>query len=484
MVVTTEARANPFRVGGVFMVTIFLLITYSRAFEVVLDNSYHLPLITGAVAVFLAIFAGQLRDTLTHPLTQLFGVFTLWFIACIPFAYWRRGSIAVFTERWAKSLMVFFAIAALVVSMRQLRKLYLYLMVAVTLAAMLTIRYGVVLEGRLAMVRGELANSNQLAMVALMGMPLALVLVMDRTWNKLIRLAAAGSLVLLASTILRTGSRTGFLSLIVLATVLFLTLPPIGKFVAGTATVVVLGGITLALPSQVTARLASVFSDEPQAETVEDLKSRNSSRESAETRMQVLKEGVTYTLEHPIFGLGPGNFVERRNDDYHKRYGHQGYLASHNSYVQVSSEMGIPGLVLFLAILGVMYRVSARIRKKFKTAKSGADLQLKHLAFGMGLMILMLAVFCFFNHIAYDLYIPTMAGLLVAMDRVSRNHEQATQRAQAAPASLPVPVAGPQIPWRTPQPTVQSYTPGISPLAFTPSVASKGPRAPHPRLRG
>src|ERR1051326_5978658 len=130
MVVTTEARANPFRVGGVFMVTIFLLITYSRAFEVVLDNSYHLPQITAAVAVFLAIFAGQLRDTLTHPLTQLFGVFTLWFIACIPFAYWRRGSIAVFTDRWAKSLMVFFAISALVVSMRQLRKLSLYLMVA------------------------------------------------------------------------------------------------------------------------------------------------------------------------------------------------------------------------------------------------------------------------------------------------------------------------------------------------------------------
>src|SRR5206468_9895768 len=72
-------------------------------------------------------------------------------------------------------------------------------------------------------------------------------------------------------------------------------------------------------------------------------------------RIQVWRRGIGYMLQHPIFGVGPGNFgaaegtlspfAERQRFGIDVRWS-----APHNSYVQAGAELGIPGLVLFVGM--------------------------------------------------------------------------------------------------------------------------------------
>ena len=56
-------------------------------------------------------------------------------------------------------------------------------------------------------------------------------------------------------------------------------------------------------------------------------------------------------MEHPIFGVGPGIFTVGEADLAKSEGQAAQWHVSHNSYTQVSSEMGIPGLLLYLAAL-------------------------------------------------------------------------------------------------------------------------------------
>ena len=62
---------------------------------------------------------------------------------------------------------------------------------------------------------------------------------------------------------------------------------------------------------------------------------------SAEQRQHLFWRSLEVTLEHPLFGVGPGNFPIISDS----------WLVTHNSYTQMSSEGGIPALVLYVMVL-------------------------------------------------------------------------------------------------------------------------------------
>src|SRR6185437_3589419 len=67
---------------------------------------------------------------------------------------------------------------------------------------------------------------------------------------------------------------------------------------------------------------------------------------SMDARRDLLMESIRVTLQHPIFGVGPGNF-QAYTKSWH---------VTHNTYTELSSETGIPGLALFLTILYFTFR--------------------------------------------------------------------------------------------------------------------------------
>lgn len=74
--------------------------------------------------------------------------------------------------------------------------------------------------------------------------------------------------------------------------------------------------------------------------------------------------------EHPILGVGNGNYVSLY-DEYVKKYPQYKYpdyhrFSSHNSYLKVQSELGIFGIALFISTLIASVRIVITVYKKSK----------------------------------------------------------------------------------------------------------------------
>lgn len=67
---------------------------------------------------------------------------------------------------------------------------------------------------------------------------------------------------------------------------------------------------------------------------------------SAQGRVDSWYEGMQMFKEHPLFGVGAGNYT-----DYHP-------LTAHNSFVLALAELGIVGFALWLAIVGYSFRMT------------------------------------------------------------------------------------------------------------------------------
>jgi O-antigen ligase len=62
---------------------------------------------------------------------------------------------------------------------------------------------------------------------------------------------------------------------------------------------------------------------------------------SAQQRQQLFWRSIEVTMEHPLFGVGPGNFSQISG----------AWHATHNSFTQMSSEGGIPAFTFYVLIL-------------------------------------------------------------------------------------------------------------------------------------
>jgi O-antigen ligase len=86
-------------------------------------------------------------------------------------------------------------------------------------------------------------------------------------------------------------------------------------------------------------------------------------------RLEIWERGLTYMLDHPLFGVGANNFstaegtlspfAERQQFGIGVRWN-----APHNSFVQVGAELGFPGLILFVALIGSAFSTLSRAGRR------------------------------------------------------------------------------------------------------------------------
>lgn len=109
-------------------------------------------------------------------------------------------------------------------------------------------------------------------------------------------------------------------------------------------------------------------------------------------RIKLWKTALMMIKEHPILGVGNGNYVTRYNEYIFKykdlRYYSYRNFPAHNSYLKVQSELGIIGIASFL---GILITALFRIRKFYITTEDKF-----HKPFFMGVMASMVA-FLFMN---------------------------------------------------------------------------------------
>lgn len=83
--------------------------------------------------------------------------------------------------------------------------------------------------------------------------------------------------------------------------------------------------------------------------------------QAEEKRLVVWAAGLRMIGSHPFFGIGLGNF--KSVVDQYEEPDKDVTTVGHNTYIEMAAEMGLPGLLVFLGILGFSYRNLGRMRR-------------------------------------------------------------------------------------------------------------------------
>jgi O-antigen ligase len=195
----------------------------------------------------------------------------------------------------------------------------------------------------------------------------------------------------------------------------------------GALVVIALFALLLLAPPTFWARMGTVLGETNSLNGVSA-----SAAESTADREQLLKDSITYTLEHPILGVGIGNFAIVRGV---RSGGDPGaWLGTHNLFTQISSENGIPALLLYLALVVVLLKNLARIA--FSPARDPETAELRLCARASVVSIVVFIYAGSFAHLAYDYYFYYLAGIGVGLQAAARNLEHHSGEGDDAPAFL------------------------------------------------
>jgi O-antigen ligase len=399
----------------------------------------HVPMMLLLLLIILTALRGELRMTFRSKITLYFTAFTAWVIACFPLSEWRAASLGPLTEQ-----LQAFAIFVIVVQTirtaadwRRLAGTYAYAIVAASLLAFYINRS--VENGRLALAYGSLADPNEYALTLVLGLPFC--------WYKANTAAGVRKTFWLLCTVpifvtfARTGSRSGLFALAALLFVTFILGQGGRKMLIAIGTVVLVTAAAFFLPDYLKARYFTIFSPAEVAQL--DTRGQahlQSDISSSEGRKALLIQSIRMTVEHPLFGVGPGVFSFASWDE-RKASGAPAGLAqvTHNTYTQISSETGIPGFILFVIALFLSVKVTLAIYR------AAANPELAKKARYLFESFVGLSVGIFFLSVGYSHTLAVMFAFAVSLRNITEAAAVPSEadKVPGVPARSQAPVAAP-----------------------------------------
>ena len=428
-IATPMEETSPFQRLGFNVLLVFVFLAFSRIFDVKF-GFLHITGIAYRVVFAMVLLSRGFQVALSSNIGKAMLGFTICFGISVPFSVWRSGSKDIFLNQWLMfSFVSFLAVAGLVHNYQQWFKLFKALTYALLVFTVIANVFGVSDNGRLFLVQGKFGNSNEMAQALLLGLPLwgAMMVISKSLPGKAF---AAGVMVLILVTTFRTGSRGAMIGFLAVLLVIFLRAPVMGKLKIILAGVLFLGIVLTTMPGRLIARYKTVAEDEDASEMGGSM--ADSAASSAQSRKMLLRHSLIFTIRHPLFGVGPGMFPVA-DDSYSKAIGlNKGtWLGTHNSYTQVSSELGIPAFLFFVAALAMALKGPHSIYRRTRGDPRLEDMGNAALALHYCLVIY--AVTVLFEHIAYTVMLPVFGGLAACLVRTAAVE---IQRIQANP--LPV----------------------------------------------
>jgi O-antigen ligase len=388
-------------------------------------NTYLLYLV-GPPAIIGAMFTGAVRRTFRHRSAYYWIAFFVWMVLAAPLSDWKGGSFHRVFDYSRVNILLLFVVGGLAVKWNEIRQIY-YTIAAAGLLNLIAARLFMSMvnsdNSRIALTAtGTIGNPNDLAAHLLLVLPFLLFIVLDSRRTPLVRMAILGPIGYGVWVILGTGSRGALIALMVMA---FFALwratmqQRIALLVGGAALAAL---VFAALPQVTLNRLATVFGKE-----------HVEADDSAASRSYLFNQSVKFTLQHPLFGVGPDQFS---NHEGHTRLA-EGKLgswhATHCTWTQVSSECGIPALIFYILGLGSALLL---VNRTYRTARAEGNIEIANACFCYLLAMVGFLIAMTFLASAYRLYFPIMIGLAIAMSLVAgqqMNSGAATTRQAIAP---------------------------------------------------
>jgi probable O-glycosylation ligase (exosortase A-associated) len=288
--------------------------------------------------------------------TRLLLLFVVPILISVLFAYWRFRALASLID-FVKLIVLYLLVVSLLTTRLRLRiylALFLALICFVAVGAFAGY-FGGHAEFSMGIDRAvgstDLgANANTLAATMAATIPILLVLTFYRRLRGFRFLTGAATL-LLVSTAVLTGSRGGLLGL--LGGLLFLLWRSRNRLLLGLVGVVILGAGVLWMPEQYKTRYSSIFSS-----TLDG---------SSSARLVTWGRGLRMIRDRPLTGVGLGCFGIANLTSYSPE-GLRSRLVAHSLYIQVPSEVGLFGALVFFAFLFEVFRLYGRTAQRLRAA--------------------------------------------------------------------------------------------------------------------
>lgn len=433
----TIMSADPVHRIGFFLLSLYFFLAYSRVLDITVPG-FHIPLMVGLALYGMAALAGSIQRALATTPGKLLVALTGCMVLAALFGAWRGGSAKVLVDNWAKAFPFYFTVVGLCLTTGQIFRFMRTIAVATFVMACVALWRGDHVMGRLIVANSRFGDPNDMAVVCLISIALCGFLV-TRKQMFLKKLAAvtAGSVLLYA--VARTGSRGAFLAFAAGLAYLFWTTSATGKVKMIIALVATVFLAAVALPPEVYFRYATLFSDEaPVSEAHEMTAAEN----SADARLHLLVQSVYITMQHPLLGVGPGNFAVAENDVAQSQGRRRGaWHDTHNMYTQISSENGVPAAILYIAVLLLALRATKRTMRIAKQHRDADTVE--KAAFWLRVAMLTFGVSGFFLSIAYCDMLPLLSGLAIALElAVKAEIPKTVKGSGAAPVAVAPAYAG------------------------------------------
>ena len=352
----TESQSNPAVAVGVPILLFWIFIFFSR----ILDVTFwylKLPIIAYILTATATLVSGNFMRIFQTRIGKFISLYTLWICLSAPFGIWRTGSLPSINSA-VTALVLSAAIVGLISTPRQLLKILYTLALSSLTAAILSYFFGLVKDGRLQLYQGTLKDPNEFAMILLMGVPFW-IMIIHRS-NKLLKFVGLLALLPILHAFVLAGSRGGLVGAGMLLLFLFFQGSLAQRVAFAMAGIVLVVTASLTLPQYLRERYFTLF----QAEEVAGLEDAIvADANSALARRDLLVSSLLMTLKHPLLGVGPGNFADAYFNEGKEQGIRRSWNVSHNSYTQVSSEIGIPGFLFFVTSLFFCFRALRNIRK-------------------------------------------------------------------------------------------------------------------------
>ena len=416
----------------------YLFLAFSHATEFIdVTGRLHLVVFIAFFGAIAALSAGQIPKSFSSKAGMALTIFTVFLVLGIPFSSWKGGSFRSLVDIWSKSYIAFFLVSSLIFTMKQMRKsLFLLAMGTIGIVYFAFKATKMNEDGRLSVEYGSLGNSNDLAGSLLIGLPFLMYVLLDKKRSALIRLLCLGILGILLVVVFKTGSRSGVLALIFMAFVMFLKASAGSKLKIVVVALVVGAVFPMVAGKTLMARYKTMFTTTVSSDMSDDAAS---AVYSSQARRQLVYNAIELTLRHPIFGVGLGNFANQSADLEISKGNQPLWFTSHDIYLLVSSETGVVGIVLYLATIFFTFSTLIRIERAARKEPELADLQ--EMAYCLLLSTIAFTAGGLFSTNAYTTQLPLLAGLTVALDRVSGPVLHAIQERRLVQFRESIPVA-------------------------------------------
>ena len=345
------------------------------------------------------ISAGERLSGWTLEMTMLVVIAALGLLF-MPIAVSPQHSMAVLTEVYLKTVIIFILMVNLIDARQRIFSLWKLVVVCGAALGLGAIRSyikgeftmrGLRIEG---LVGGMFENPNDLATALNLLLPFAVALtVISKGLARLFFLVCAA---ILTVGILVTLSRGGFLGLLALCVVLLWKLGRGRRMKTILAAVLICGTLIAVMPGGYGARITSIFNTE------EDKTG------SAQQRRELMERAASIAISRPIIGVGMGNFHIYSIHD----------KPAHNAYLEIAAELGVMGLIAYLILIFAPLRSLHRIERQTRGRRSKSAWEMYWLSVSIQAAFIAYIVCSLFASIQYLWYLYYTAAYAVALRQI------------------------------------------------------------------